>query len=147
VLDVGPTRVLQGAMSQPYEHGYEVTVEIPIFDGGAPRVRRAEAIYSRAVDRFAQAAIDARSQIRLAYATYRSTFDIARQQRDEVLPTRKLIAAQNLLRYNASLISVFDLLADARSQIASVDDYIGSVRDFWMAKSQLDSALVGNSLP
>jgi len=147
VLDLGPTRVLQGAMSQPYEHGYEVSLEIPIFDSGAARVRRAEAIYSRAVDRFAQAAIDARSQIRLAYATYRSAFDIARQQRDEVLPTRKLIAAQSLLRYNASLISVFDLLADARSQIASVDDYIGSVRDFWMAKSELDTALLGNSSP
>jgi outer membrane protein TolC len=147
VLDVGPTRVLQGAMSQPYEHGYEVSLEIPIFDSGAARVRRVEAIYSRAVDRFAQAAIDARSQIRLAYATYRSTFDIAGQQRDEVLPTRKLIAAQSLLRYNASLISVFDLLADARGQIASVDDYIGSVRDFWMAKSELDTALLGNTSP
>jgi outer membrane protein TolC len=147
VLDVGPTRVLQGANSQPYEHGYEVSLEIPIFDSGAARVRRAEAIYSRAVDRFAQAAIDARSQIRLAYATYRAAFDFGRQQRDEVLPTRKLIAAQSLLRYNASLISVFDLLADARSQIASVDDYIGSVRDFWMAKSQLDTALIGNPSP
>jgi outer membrane protein TolC len=147
VLDMGPTRVLQGTKSQPYERGYEVSLEIPIFDSGGPRVRRAEAIYSRAVDRFAQAAIDARSQIRQAYAAYRTTFDIAKQQRDEVVPARKLVAEQNLLRYNASLISVFDLLADARGRIASVDDYIQSVRDFWMAKSELDTALLGNSSP
>jgi outer membrane protein TolC len=145
VLDLGPTRVLQGAESQPYERGYEVNLEVPLFDGGGARVKRAQARYSQAVDRFAQAVIDARSQIREAYAAYRAAFDIARQQRDEVLPARRLIAAQNLLRYNASLISVFDLLADARAQIASVDDYIHSVRDFWMAKSQLDAALVGNS--
>jgi outer membrane protein TolC len=145
VLDVGPTRVLQGAESQPYERGYEVNLEVPLFDGGGARVKRAQARYSQAVDRFAQAVIDARSQIREAYAAYRAAFDIARQQRDEVLPARRLIAAQNLLRYNASLISVFDLLADARAQIASVDDYIHSARDFWMAKSQLDAALVGNS--
>jgi hypothetical protein len=63
-----------------------------------------------------------------------------------VLPNRKLIAAQNLLRYNASLVSVFDLLAGARAQIAGVDDYIQSVRDFWIAKSELDASLVGNSL-
>jgi outer membrane protein TolC len=144
VLDVGPTRVLQGAKTQPYERGYEVSLEIPLFDGGGPRVRRAEAVYSQAVDRFTQAALDARSQIRQAYAAYRASFDIARQQRDEVVPTRKIIAAQNLLRYNASLISVFDLLADARGQIASVDDYIQDVRDFWMAKSELDAALLGN---
>ncbi len=147
VLDAGPTRVLQGAESQRYERGYEVSLEVPLFDGGGARVKRAEAIYAQAVDRFEQAVIEARSQIRLAYAAYRANFDMAEQQRDEVVPARKLIAAQNLLRYNASLISVFDLLADARGQIASVDDYIQSVRDFWIAKSDLDTALIGNSLP
>jgi len=144
VLEVGPTRVLQGAASQPYERGYEVSVELPIFDGGAPRVKRAEAVYAQAADLFAQAAIDARSEIREAYAAYRAAFDIAKRQRDEVVPARKAVAAQNLLRYNASLISVFDLLADARGQIASIDDYIRSVRDFWMAKSELDSSLLGH---
>jgi hypothetical protein len=63
------------------------------------------------------------------------------------VPTAKLIAAQNLLRYNASLISVFELLSDARSEIASVDACIESVRDFWMAKSELDGALLGNPSP
>jgi outer membrane protein TolC len=145
VLDAGPTRVLQGTRSQPYERGYEVTLEVPLFDGGGPRVRRAQAQYSQAVDRFAQAAIDARSQIRRADAAYRAAFDIAKQQRDEVLPTQQLIAAQSLLRYNASLVSVFDLLAGARAQIAGVDDYILSVRDFWMAKSEFDASLIGNS--
>ena len=99
------------------------------------------------MDRFAQAAIDARSEIRAAYAGYRAAFDIAIQQRDEGVPARKAVAAQNLLRYNASLISVFELLSDARGQIASVDEYIQSVRDFWTAKSELDTALLGNSLP
>jgi outer membrane protein TolC len=147
VLDVGPTRVLQGAASQPYERGYEVALEIPLFDGGGARVKRAAAVYSQAADRFTQAAIDARSQIRVAYAAYRSNFDMATRQRDDIVPTRKLIAQQNLLRYNASLISVFDLLADARSQIEGVNDYIQSVRDFWMAKSELDTALLGNTSP
>jgi outer membrane protein TolC len=147
VLDVGPTRVLQGAPSQPYERGYEVALEIPLFDGGGARVRKAEALYSQAVDRFTQAAVDARAQIRVAYAAYRSDFEMASRQRDEVVPIRKLIAEQNLLRYNASLISVFDLLADARGQIEGVNDYIQSVRDFWMAKSELDAALLGNTSP
>jgi outer membrane protein TolC len=146
VLDAGPTRVLQGERSQSYERGYEVSLEVPLFDSGGPRVKRAQAQYAQAVDRFAQAAIDARSQIRRANAVFRAAFDIAKQQRDEVLPSRKLIAEQNLLRYNASLMSVFDLLAGARAQIASVDDYIQNLRDFWMAKSELDASLVGNPL-
>jgi outer membrane protein TolC len=147
VLDVGPTRVLQGADGAPYERGYEIIVEIPLFDGGGPRVRRAEALYSQAAERFTQAAVDARSQIRRDYAAYRAAFDIAKRQRDEVVPNAKAVAAENLLRYDASLLSVFELLADARSQIESVSDSIQSVRDFWMAKSELDTALLGTPAP
>ena len=144
VFDLGPTRVQQGTRQQPYETGYALSLEVPIFGGGRVRVKRSEAIYAQSVDRFAQAAIDARSQIRQAYGAYRASFDLARQQRDEAVPLRKAVAEQNLLRYNAALISVFELLADAREQILGIDAYIHSVRDFWIAKSELDAALLGN---
>jgi outer membrane protein TolC len=147
VLDLGPSWTKQGARDAPYQHGYAVTLEIPIFDSGAARVRKAEAVYAQAVDRFAQAALEARSQVRQAYAAYRASFDIARQQRDEVVPLRQMLAGENVMRYNASLISIFELLADTREQIRSVDDYIGSLRDFWLAKSRLDAALLGNPTP
>jgi outer membrane protein TolC len=145
VLDIGATRVRQGSREEPYERGYTVTLEVPIFDSGAARVKKSEAIYAQAVDRFSQAAIEARSQIRVAYAGYRAAFELAQRQRDEVLPLRQAIAQQNLLRYNASLISIFELLSDAREQVIGVDGYIQSVRDFWIAKSRLDGALLGNS--
>jgi outer membrane protein TolC len=145
VLDVGATRVKQGTLQDPYETGLVITLEVPIFDSGAARVRKAEAVYAQAVERFAQAAIEARSQVRQAYATYRAAFDLAVQQRDEVVPLRKSVAQQNLLRYNASLISIFELLADAREQIASVDGYIQALRDFWIAKSEFDGELLGKS--
>jgi outer membrane protein TolC len=147
VLDLGPSWVKQGARDAPYEHGYALTLEVPIFDGGAARLKKSDALYIQAVDRFAQAAIDARSQVRQAYAVYRASFDLARQQRDVVVPLRKSVAEQNLLRYNASLISIFELLSDTRQQISSVDDYIASLRDFWLAKSRLDAALLGNPAP
>lgn len=147
VLDAGPTRVQQGTRPQPRETGYVVTLEVPIFDGGSIRVKRSEALYAQAVDGFAQAAIDARSQIRQSYGVYRASYDIAKYQRDEVVPLRQALAAQSLLRYNASLISIFELLADAREQFSSNDAYIHSVRDFWVAKSELDAALLGNPVP
>jgi outer membrane protein TolC len=144
VLDAGATRVRQGSGDAPYERGYTLTLEIPLFDSGSARVRKSEAIYAQAVDRFTQAAIDARSQIRLAYAGYVAAFDLARQQRDEVLPLRKAIAQENLLRYNASQISIFELLSDVREQAAGTERYIERLRDFWIAKSRLDGALLGN---
>jgi outer membrane protein TolC len=145
VLDVGATRVRQGTSEQPFETGFTVTLEVPIFDGGAARVRKSEAVYAQAVDRFTQAAIEARSEVRQAYAAYRAAFELAGRQRDQVVPLRKAVAQQNLLRYNASLISIFELLADAREQIAGVDDCIQSLRDFWIAKSEFEGTTLGNS--
>lgn len=145
VLDMGATRVKQGTQQDPFESGFVLTLEVPIFDSGAARVRKAEAVYAQALNRFAQAAIEARSQLRQSYAAYRAAFDLAVQQRDEVVPLRKSVAQQNLLRYNASLISIFELLADAREQIASVDGYIQALRGFWIAKSEFDGELLGNS--
>jgi outer membrane protein TolC len=143
VLDLGATRVQQGSRDAPYERGYTITLEVPIFDGGSARVKKSEAVYAQAVDRFTQAAIEARSQIRFAYANYRAAFELAKQQRDEVLPLRNALAQENLLRYNASQISIFELLSGAREQAAGFDGYIRRERDFWIAKSQLDAALLG----
>ncbi|HEY6618514.1 MAG TPA: TolC family protein [Steroidobacteraceae bacterium] len=145
VLDVGATRVQQGSRDAPYERGYTITLEVPIFDGGSARVKKSAAIYAQAADRFTQAAVEARSQIRLAYANYRTAFEVATQQRDAVLPLRKAIVQENLLRYNASQISIFELLSAASDQAAGFDGYIQRVRDFWIAKSQLDAALLGDA--
>jgi outer membrane protein TolC len=136
--------VRQGERREPFESGYEVTLEVPIFDSGAARVRKAEAIYAQAVERYTQAAVEARSEVRKAYARYRACHELAALGRDEVLPLRKSIAEQDLLRYDAAQISVFDLLADARAEIGGVNDYIQSARDFWIAKSALDTAMLGN---
>jgi outer membrane protein TolC len=145
VLDAGPTRVQQGPGSAPYETGFEVTLEVPIFDTGAPRVRKAEARYAQALARYGQAAIEARAQVRKAYARLYAAHDIALRQRDEMLPLQKSVAEQDRLRYDAGQIGVFELLADSRMEIAGVSDYIQSVRDFWVARSSLDAALAGSA--
>lgn len=143
VFEVGPARVLEGGKDSAYKNGYEISFELPIFDWGGAKVAKAEALYMQAVARAAEAAVDARSEIREAYGAYRATHDIARQYRDEIVPLNKRIADENLLRYNGMLLGVFDLLADARAQIAGVNSYIESLRDFWLAWSDLQMALVG----
>ena len=143
VLEIGPARVLEGRRGESYKKGYEISFELPLFDWGSSRVARAEHIYMQSVERVADAAINARSEVREAYGGYRSAFDIARHYRDEVVPLRKRISDENLLRYNGMLIGVFELLADARSQVASVNGYIEALRDFWIAQADLDMALIG----
>ncbi len=141
VLEVGA--IYNTYNDAPSQRGYEIGFELPLFDWGDARVAKAEAIYMQAVDRAAQTAIDARSEVREAYTGYRSAWDIARHHRDEIVPVRQRIAEENLLRYNGMLIGVFELLADSRAQIASVNNYIESLRDFWIAQADLDMALIG----
>ncbi len=142
-LEFGPKRILEGRKSDPYRKGYELSLEIPIFDFGSAKVAKSEAIYMQSVNRLAEAAVNARSEVREAYQNYRITYDMAKHYRDEIVPIRKRIADENVLRYNGMLIGVFDLLADARAQINSVNGYIDALRDFWLAKADLDMAMIG----
>ncbi len=129
----------------PRANGYEVELELPLFDFGATRAARAEAAYMQAVNRTAEVAVNARSEVREAYSAYRTAYDLAKHYRDEVVPLRKRISEENLLRYNAMLISVFELLTDAREQIAGVTGYVQALRDFWIADTRLQTALTGRS--
>jgi len=106
--------------------GYEVELSLPLFDWGAARVRRAEAIYMRSLQRTADVAVQARSEVRELHSAYQSSYLVARQYRDEIVPTKKRVSDEVLLRYNGMLASVFELLADARSQIASINAAIDS---------------------
>jgi outer membrane protein TolC len=143
VLEFGPARVLEGERGESYKTGYEIAFELPLFDWGGARVARAEALYMQALERAAHAAVSARSEVREAYAAYRSRWDIARHHRDELVPISRRISEENLLRYNGMLIGVFELLADARAQIGSVVSAIGAQRDFWIARADLDMAVFG----
>ncbi len=97
-------------------NGYEIELELPLFDFGSTRVARAEATYMQAVHRTAEVAVNARSEVRESYSAYRTAYDLAKHYRDEVVPLRKRISEENLLRYNGMLISVFELLADSRTR-------------------------------
>jgi outer membrane protein TolC len=129
----------------PRQRGWEIEVGVPIFDFGGARVARAERLYLQAVDRTMQVAVEARSEVREAYSAYRTAFDLAQHYRDEIVPLRKRISEEVLLRYNGMLMSVFELLADAREQVAAVNGYIESLREFWLAESDLQMALTGGS--
>ena len=145
VLDVG---YLRNSYKQnpPRENGYAIELQIPLFDWGGARVAKSEAMYMQAVNRTAEIAVNAQSDVREAYSGYRSAYDVAKHYRDEVVPLKKRISDEQMLRYNGMLISVFTLLADARSQVLSVNASIEALRDYWMAESALQMAQTGGSV-
>lgn len=141
VLELGISN--NSSNEDPIQRGYEISFELPLFDFGQSRVVAAESRYRQALEQAREAAVNARSEVREAYAMQQGQYAIARHLRDEVVPLKKRISDENLLRYNGMLIGVFELLADARSQIGSVNAAIEAQRDYWLAEADMQMALVG----
>lgn len=123
--------------------GYEISLEIPVFDPGDAKRARAHAVYQQGVNRLRETAINARSQVREAYHAYRTAHDVAKQYRDRIVPLRSEISDAQLLRYNGMLTGVFELIADARDQVNAVNEYLMAARDFWVADTALKSVMFG----
>jgi outer membrane protein TolC len=125
------------------KRGFEIGINIPLFDWGDARVAKAEALYLQAALQLRETAVNARSEVREAWHAYHVAYDLARHYRDEIVPLRKRISDEQLLRYNGMLIGVFELIADSRDQVASINAYLQALRDSWLAEVDLQQALLG----
>lgn len=143
VFDLG--YAYNSSHSIPHQNGYEIDFEIPLFDWGEAKVAKARSIYMQSVWRLRNVVINACSEIRETYQIYQMTFDLAKHYRDNVIPLRKQILDEDLLRYNGMLISTFELMADEREQIVSVNAYIEALRNFWIAQIDMQTALMVKS--
>ncbi|MBX6424952.1 MAG: TolC family protein [Variibacter sp.] len=143
---IGRTRRERATDERIRDRGFEVELQIPIFDFGEARARQAADAYMQAVHRLAERAVNVRSEARAAYRLYRSSYDIASHYQREILPLRKIISDETLLRYNAMQIDVFALLAEARQRIGAAIAAIEAQRDFWLAAVDLDAAIVGGGV-
>jgi len=123
--------------------GFEAGIRLPLLDPGIALRQASSARLLAAQNRFEQVRLEAGSVLRERYLLYRSAHDLARHQRDEVVPLKRSITDEMLLKYNGMLVGVFDLLADARAQVGAVIAAIEAQRDFWLADAALKAAIVG----
>jgi len=125
------------------ERGFDIEFQIPIFDGGEVRVRQATETYNQAFNRLTEKAVDVRSEARDAFRVYRSRYDIAGHYQREVLPLREIISEEMRLRFSSMQVDVFALLTEARQRIAALRAAIEAKRAFWLAQSELKTAIHG----
>jgi outer membrane protein, multidrug efflux system len=133
------------AQTKESRRGIELELPLPIFDWGGARNARSMAMYQQSATRVQEVAISARSEAREAYFGYRTAYDLALHYRDEVVPLRKFIGEEMVLRFNGMLASAWDLLADSRAQVMAVNSTIEAQRDFWLAETDLQTTLTGTS--
>ena len=143
-LDGGALRKVETPQTEKERwRGIELEFQVPIFDFGEARTRGAREAYLQAANLLAEKAVSIRSEAREAYTAYRGSYDIAKLYDNRILPLRKIISDEMLLRYNGMLSDLFELLQDQRARIATNVAAIEARRDFWLAAADLDAALLG----
>lgn len=125
--------------------GWEFDVPLPLFDWGFAASSTAKNQVLRSASLLRENAIRARSEARSNWLAYRTAYDLAQQQQAEVLPLAQLMQEETVYRYNGMFMSVWQLLAQARSTTQAVVTATEAQRDFWLAETDLQLALTGTS--
>lgn len=125
--------------------GPALTIPIPIFDRGAAQKTRARALLRQAEQRLNALRVTARSEARAAQERLVEARARMAYLRDVVIPRRDRILKLSQLEYNAMLRGVFQLL-EARQNLAQAQrEEVLATRDYWVARTELDTALLGVS--
>ena len=125
--------------------GPEIEVPIPIWNRGAADKVRGRALLRQAQQRLVAATVGARAEARAALERHREARARLAYLREVVIPRRERILRLSQLEYNAMLRGVFQLI-EARQQLAEARrDEVLAARDHWVARTDLDLALLGVS--
>ncbi|WP_395021357.1 hypothetical protein [Dongia sp.] len=108
--------------------------------------RRFDALQERNGWALWHTAVDVRSEVRENYAVLQTRYDLAKYQKETVLPLSQAILGETQLEYNGMLLGVYDLIADTQGEIEAGRDYVEALRDYWIAEAELTQTL-GGALP
>ncbi len=123
--------------------GPAFSLPIPLFNQGRPVVASARARLRQAREHHAAMAVEIRSRVRAAHEAVAATRDQADYYAKVILPLRQQIVEQTQLQYNAMQIGTFQLLQSKREQIEAGNAYLRTLRDYWIARTELDLLLNG----
>lgn len=123
--------------------GPSLRLELPIFDQ-----RQGTRAKLRAQLRAAQHSLDAmairvRTEVRTLRDRLAGSREIVEFFKQTALPLREREIAVTQLQYNAMQVGLFSLLTAKERQINAYREYIESVRDYWMARADLERAAGG----
>lgn len=123
--------------------GPQLMLELPIFDQKQAQLAKAEAQLRQSEHRLWAMAVEIRSDVRAAYQRMLAARKLAMHYRDVVIPLRESIVKHTTEQYNYMFVGVFEAITAREKEYQAYQEYIQSVRDYWIAKVQLDTAVGG----
>lgn len=126
-----------------YSIGPAVQIALPIFDWGQAAVPRDRAVLKQKQQRYIALAVEIRSQVRALHSRMQLARERTEFYRQTVLPLQVEIRKQAQLQYNAMQIGAIELFEQKQNEIESGREYIEALRDYWIARAELERALGG----
>ncbi|HHT9148612.1 MAG TPA: TolC family protein, partial [Candidatus Wujingus californicus] len=123
--------------------GPHLTIELPIFDQRQAAIAKLKSQLRQSQQRLSALAIDIRSEIREISNRLLTARNVVKYYQDVILPLRQRIVDESQLYYNGMLIGVYELLLAKQNQINAGREYIETLRDYWIARSDLERAVGG----
>jgi outer membrane protein, heavy metal efflux system len=123
--------------------GPTLDLEVPLFDQGQGEVARLAAEYRRAQRAFEALAVNIRSEVRERRDAVIAARAAAEYHAKILLPQRQSILRETLLQYNAMQLGNYVLLAAKEREQLAEREAIDALRDYWVARAELETAVGG----
>lgn len=124
--------------------GPQLTLELPIFDQKQASIAKAQAQLRQSEHRLWAKAVEIRSEVRQARLRMLAARKLALHYRDVVIPLRENIVKHTTEEYSYMLVGVFEAISAREKEYEAYQEYIQSVRDYWIAKTNLNTAVGGS---
>lgn len=121
--------------------GPSVRLEIPLFDQRRAQIAKLEAYERQARNELSTLAIDVRADVRAAKARLVTARAVVDQLAKVMIPLRENVVRFSQEQYDAMLIGVYQLIQSKRAEFEAYSEYIEAVRDYWIARSDLERAI------
>lgn len=126
--------------------GPHLEVTLPLFDHGQADMARLTAQVRQAQKRYAALAVNVRAEVRRVRGRLVAITELARRYRDRLLPARREVVRRSLEQYNFMLAGTFELLTAKKDEIAAEREYVETLEQYWVTRTELGRVLGGRSL-
>ncbi len=127
--------------------GPSVALEIPLFDQRQAQIARLEAYKRQAESNLRALAIDIRADVRSSRARVLTARGVVDDYGRGIVPIRENIVRFSQEQYDAMLLGVYQLIQAKQNEFDAYREYIESLRDYWIARSDLERAAGGRVGP
>jgi cobalt-zinc-cadmium efflux system outer membrane protein len=129
--------------SNRFSFGPSVSLEIPLFDQRQAQIAKLEAFKRQAESELRGLSVDVRADVRSSRARVGTARGVVEHYAKVIVPLRENVVRFSQEQYDAMLLGVYQLIQARQNEFAAYREYIDALRDYWIARSDLERAIGG----